>query len=322
MLESRSNWTDLIGGVGLEIAEVFDQGQEEYQPGISSVLIQTNGSGAQRNFTGKTGVGRIEQFDDGDSLPGGRRHKTYTTKVVYNNYGKYVDVTKNQIEDRDFDEALDEMRDLSIGANFSQDEAGMQLFNGGFSTTREVNGYKMTWYGDDVPHFSTKHPTTVPGQSSQSNASSNGIAFSDDNLETARLSMTLQQTDDGLPISSLGKESLVLPENLRKEGQVVTESELVSGSANNDINVYNGTTDMVVSKFLDNTNGGSDTAWYLVIPQRAKLYHEVRQSPRLEMEKNIKNKVVTFTVDARWANYARDWRRTWGSKGDGASYSS
>jgi len=193
MIESRGTWTDLVAGVGLEIAEVYDQGQEEYLPGISNLLITTTGTGAERNFTGKTGSGRIRKFDDGDDVPGTRRYKTYTTKVTYNNYGSFVEVTKNQITDRNFQAQLDEMKDLSVGANFSQDEAGMQLFNGGFATTTTKNGYELTWYGDGLPQFSTIHATTVPGGSTQSNASATSIAFGDDNLETGRLALTLQK---------------------------------------------------------------------------------------------------------------------------------
>lgn len=322
--ETRGTWTDLIAGVGLEIAEVFDQGQEEYQPGIGNVLQQPGASGAQESYTGKTGVGEIERFDDGEDVPGGNRYRSYTTTVVWNNYGKYLDVTKNLIEDRDFQAELDEMKDLSIGANFSQDKSGMQLFNGGFATTRDVNNYRMTWYGDGVPWFSTVHPTQVPGGSTQSNASSTGITFTHDNLETAHVALVEQQTDDGLPIMTLGKPMVVLPPALQKEGIEITESELDPETANNAINVYRSGmgTDMAVSLFLAATNGGSNTAWSLLIPQRAKATHQVRQPVRLERDVNIKNKVVTFTVDARWANAVKDWRRSWGSKGDGASYSS
>ncbi|NHZ84543.1 MAG: hypothetical protein GWP19_01510 [Planctomycetia bacterium] len=323
MAESRGTWTDLVGGVGLEIAEVFDQGQEQYIPGISNLLIKTNGEGAQRNFTGKTGAGRLKQFDDGDNIKETRRYKTYTTQVEYTNYAEYIEVTKNQIQDRDFSSELDEMKDLSISANFSQDEAGMQLFNGGYATTTAVNGYTMTWYGDGVPQFSTKHPTPVPGQSVQSNASSTGIKFGDTNLETARVALTLQKTDDNIPTSLLGKMTIVLPFHLDKTGQVITGSTLTPEDANNSINIYKGGgTDMITSPFLDSTYGGSDTAWSIIVPQRAKLYHEIRQTASLEQETNIKNKMVTFTVDARWANYSKDWRRSWGSKGDLASYSS
>lgn len=325
-METRGTWGDLIAGVGLQIAEVFNQAQEEYRPGIFALLNRVSGTGAERNVTGKTGVGELARFEDADSLPGGRRYKTYNTEIVYNNYGRFVDVSKNAIEDRDFAGELDEMRDLSMGANYSQDKSGMQLFNGGFATTVDVNGYRMSWYGDGEPLFSTVHSTVVPGGSSQSNASSTGIPFNNDNLEVAYLNLIEQQTDDGMAISLLGKPTLVLPPALNKEGLVVTESVLESSSAQNAINVYkNGTpVDMVMSVHLSGATGlgGSNTAWFLVVPGRHRLNHEVRQEPRLESEVNIKNKVATFTVDARWANSATDWRRTFGSKGAGAAYSS
>lgn len=322
MYETRGNWTDLIAGVGLQMAEVFDQGQEEYLPGIGYVLQTSTGVGAQRNFSGKTGIGEIAYFDDGDDVPGGKRYKTYTTKVMYNNYGKFIDVTANTIEDRDFDSELDEMKDLSTGANFSQDKSGMQLFNGGFATTVTVNGYKMSWYGDGVAWFSTVHPTVVPGASTNSNASSTGIKFSHDNLEIARIALKEQHTDDGLPLALLGKETIVLPPKLERAGREETESTLVPETANNAINVFKGTTDMTVSLFLSAVNGGSDTAWFMTVPERTKSYHEIRKSPKLESDVSIKNKVVTFTVDSRWADYVKDWRRSWGSKGDLATYSS
>lgn len=321
-METRGTWTDLIAGVGLEISEVFDQGQEEYTPGINQVLIQTTGAGAQRHFTGKTGLGRLTMFDEGDDITVKRRYKTYETHVAYNFYGEAIQVTKAEIEDRNFEAQLDEMKDLSVAANFSQDESGMQLFNGGFATTTTVNGYKLTFYGDAKPTFSTVHPTVVPGGSTQSNASSTSIAFGHDNLETAKVAMTLQQTDDGIPMAMAGKPTLVVPMNLEREAREETESALDPENANNAINVHKGTTNVVSSMFLDSTNGGSNTAWFLIVPGRTKFYHEVRQAPELETDVDILSKNATFTIDARWANYVKDYRRSWGSKGDLTTYSS
>lgn len=321
-METRGIWTDLIAGVGLQIAEVFDQGQEEYLPGIGNLLTVSTGVGAQRNFTGKTGVGELTKFNEGDNISSGRRYKTYTTKVNYNDYGRYVEVTKNTIEDREFSAELDEMKDLSIAANYSQDKSGVQLFNGGFATTTSVNGYEMSFYGDGKPTYSTVHPTVVPGESTQSNASSTGIIFSHDNLETGKLALNDQKTDDGIAMALMGKPMLVLPPALEREGREETESTLDPETANNAINVFRGAFDMASSLHLSASNGGSDTAWFIVVPGRDKQYHEVRQAARLESDVNIKNKSVTFTVDARWADYVKDWRRKWASKGDLAAYSS
>src|SRR3990167_10073667 len=167
-MENRQKWTDLIPDTGLRIAEVYDQGDELYQPGIFSVLKKTSTVKAQENYTGKTGFGKVTQFEDGDNVPTIERFKTYTTDVVIRNYGGAVEVTKNLIEDRDFESELNEMKDMSRSVNYAMDESGVQLFNGGFATTMAVNGYDMFWYGDGEPQYSTVHSTTVTGGSTQS----------------------------------------------------------------------------------------------------------------------------------------------------------
>lgn len=322
-MENRGTWTDLIAGVGLEIAEVFDLGQEQYIVGIGNVLTTTTGAGAERNFTGKTGLGELYEFTEGDDVPLRRRYKTYTTKVTYNGYGNGIQVTKYNLEDRDFDAQLDEMKDMSIAANFAQDKSGLQLFNGGFSTTAKVNGYTMTFYADGVPTYSTVHPTVVPGGSTQSNASSTSISFGHDSLETAHIALIEQKTDDGLPLALLGKPRLVVAPSLSREAREETESALDPETANNAINVFTGgVIDVATSTHLAASNGGSDTAWFLIVPGRDKQCHEVRQAPQLESDVDILSKTATFTVDARWADYVKDWRRKYGSKGDLTTYSS
>lgn len=321
-MESRSNWTDLIPDVGLKIAEVFDQGDELYSSGIGSLLHMKDGEGAQKNYTGKTGFGRLKKFADGEDIPAASRYKTYTTKVIYNNYGEYVSVTANQISDRDFESELNEMKDLSRAANESVDVSGAQLFNGAFATTTTVNGFEMSWYGDGKPLCSTIHPTVVPGGSTQSNASSTGIVLTHDNLETGKLALNLQQTDNGLPLTLAGRMTLVTSLNNEKEALEIANSDGQPQNANNAINVFKGKVDVVTSPYFDTTNGGLNSQWFLTNQARHKLYHETRQEKVLNQDTNILNKVVTFTVDARWADCALEWKGVWGSKGNLGTYSS
>lgn len=321
-MESRATWGDLIPDVGLKIAELYDQGNDLYSPGVAGIMHVTAGEGAQKNYTGKTPAGVLKKFAEGDAVPSTVRTKTYTTKVVYNNYGESLQVTKNQIEDRDFGSDLDEMKDFSKMANYSIDESSMQLFNGGFATTVAVNGYDMTWYGDGNPQFSTVHATPVVGGSTQSNASSTGIILSHANYETGRLALQLQQTDNGLAMAFTGKNTLVVPAILEKKAKETIDSDLTPESGNNALNFFKGSADILTTVFLDSANGGSNTAWFIVKTGDHKLYFEERQAKRLEKAVDILTKTVTFTVDARWANYSKEWKGTWGSKGDLASYSS
>ena len=80
--------------------------------------------------------------------------------------------------------------------------------------------------------------------------------------------------------------------------------------------------DVVSTIFLDTVNGGLNSQWFLVNEAMSKLNFVSRQDKRLNSQVSIRNKVVTYTVDARWSVVAKDWRGVWGSKGDLAAYSS
>lgn len=322
MSDTRGNWSNQIPDVGLKLAEFFDQGQMLYTPGIHMILTKTTGAGAQKNYEGKTSAGELKLTAEGDDAKSNNRYLTYLTQVAYNKYTGSLEVTEEMLEDRDFDSSFNEAMELGRVANFSMDKAGMQLFNGGFATTTSVNGYVMTWYGDAKPNYSTVHPTKVPGASTQSNASSTGIKFSHDNLETANIALIEQALDDGSPMGSNGKPMIVIPPALQREAREETESELDPTSANNAINVWRGTMDMTSSLFLSGTFGGSNTAWFLVTPGMDKQYFEVRKSPTLELDKAVRSGTTVFVTKGRWANWVGDWRGKYGSKGDLATYSS
>jgi len=321
MIETRAKWGELIKGVGLQILECIDLGMELYQPGISNLLsLETSDSG-QKHFTGKVSENRITRKDEGEDSEELNRYKTYVTTVDYTAYAAKIEVTRENLMDRDFSSQLDEATDIGRASNFSQDEAGLQLFNGGFDTRKDsIKGYRFQYYNDTVPTFSVQHPTVVPGQSSQSNASSTSMVLSDANLETARIALRKQMTDAGGPLTMGGRESIVAPMALEKTSQVITGSELLPGSANNDINIYQGTVGVVSSVLLDAIHGGSDTAWYLVVPGATKFVHDVREgmSPWTEVDED--KKTLTVGIYGRWANYTKDWRRAWGSKGTAATY--
>lgn len=295
---------------------------ELYTPGIFSLLKPETSSVGQKSFTGKVSENRITRKDEGESADELGRYKTYVTSVDYSAYSAKIEITRENIMDRDFSSQLDEAMDLGRAANFSQDEAGIQLLNGGFSTRKEaILGYRYQYYNDGVPTFSTLHPSVVPGQSTQSNASATGITLTDANLETARLALKRQMTDAGGPMIMGGRETLVVPPALEKSAVVITESEMVSGSDFNDINVYKGGVGVVSSILLDALHNGSNTAWYLMVPGATKFIHDTREGMQPWTKVDEDKKTLTVGVYGRWANYTKDWRRAWGSRGDGQAYS-
>lgn len=322
MIETRAKWGELIKGVGLQILEAMDQGSELYTPGISSLLMTESSDVGQKHFTGKVSENRITRKDEGEDANELNRFKTYVTSIDYTAYAAKIEVTRENLMDRDFSSQLDEAMDIGKASNFSQDEAGLQLFNGGFDTRKtEIKGYRYQYYNDGVPTFSVQHPSVVPGTSAQSNAHSNGATLTEANLETARLALRKQMTDAGGPLVMGGSETLVLPLALEKTGKIITESERVPGNDFNDINIYRGYVNMTTSVLLDAVHGGSDTAWFLIVPGATKMVHDVREAMQPWTEVDEDKKTLTVGIYGRWANYTKDWRRAWGSKGNGSAYS-
>jgi phage major head subunit gpT-like protein len=324
MIELRSKWGELISGAGLQILEAMDQGSELYTPGIFSILQTDSSDSAQKHFTGKVSENFVRQKEEAEDTKELSRYKTYVTSVDYTAYAAKVEVSRENLMDRDFSSVLDEATDIGRAMNFSIDESGVQLFNGGFDTRKtEITAgsgatYRYQYYNDAVPTFSVQHPTPVPGQSAQSNASATNIALTEANLETARLALRKQQTDAGGPMTMGGQETLILPLALEKEGRVITESEKVSGSEHNDINTYKGMVNMTTSVLFDAINGGSDTAWYLVVPGATRFVHDTREAASPWTEVDEDKKTLTVGMYARWGNYTKDYRRSWASKGTGS----
>ena len=151
MIETRAKWGEIIRGTGLQILECIDQGAELYQPGISALLTMESSDVGQKNFTGKVSENRVTRKDEGEETDELNRYKTYVTSVDYTAYGAKVEVTRENLMDRDFSSQLDEATDIGRGYNFSIDESGIQLFNGGFTTRDEsIRGYRFQYYNDGV----------------------------------------------------------------------------------------------------------------------------------------------------------------------------
>lgn len=321
MADLRTNFGLLIKGVSAKASEVFDQAAEVYSVSTPAFFKTRTDDGQQYNVSGLTGAGLLAKRGEQSSYNTNRRYKTYDTNYAHTTYSMRLELSMEQLQDRDFDGIFDESRQQRIAAEFFRQRALFQVFNGAFATTTSVNGVDLTLYGDGVPLCSTVHPR-VDGGATQSNASSTGIVLNEANLETARIALAKQLLDDGTPIRNLGKLTLVVPVDLEKTAKIITGSTLRSGTANNDINIYNGgSIDVVSTHLLSSVNGGSNTAWFVVAENASHLLNINRLSPQL-VSSRADHGGMFFDIDTRLSVGHSHWIGVWGSKGDLASYSS
>lgn len=302
--------------------DVYDQTVSDYKAGYPEVFKVQSSTKERERFTGVAGPGNLVLKTESDNFTRAARLKTYNTEFIPVTYGKMIEITMEEMEDQDFKSKLDAARHLTRRGLTTKEQHVYMVFNNAFSTTDSNANFPIMRYGDGVPMCSTVHPRK-DGGTAQSNASATGIALSETNLNTARLAIIGQLEDDGTPTDTNGKFLLMVPPALEKLAMEIIKSDGKSGTANNDINFYRGANfDVAVSKYLGSTFGGSDTAWFLVMPEIAKLLIVDRKSLEARTSVDEDNLNVKYSVNARWACGYWDWRGIWGSKGDSAAYAS
>ena len=321
MAENQSSWGAAVRGVGVTFRDFFDQNVDSLVAGWDPVVATVTDDGAQATFSGKTGAGTLTRFSEGASIPKKSRFKLFDTAFAHDQYGGQIEVSRKQLMNRDWNDAFNEFKDLSMSAQVTLSKAPAKIFNGRFATTTAVNGIKITIYNDGKPLFSTIHPR-VDGGSSQSNASNTSIPLTENNLETARVALVEQVQDDGTPITVTGNIYLVVPTALEKAATIITGSELRSNTANNDLNFYEGGRyPVMASHWLGAANSGSDTAWFLVAPSISKLMLVKRAGPDLDQSVDKNTKSTLFDVILDLSVGSADWHGAYGSRGDNSGFS-
>jgi hypothetical protein len=329
-IETRATWGDLVKGLSARFAKVYNQADESYSlalndavatPGnkYTSMFKTLTSTQSKEKTVNKSGTGYLVLTPEGQAYASDSRIPGYQTSWVFQKFTNSVTVTEEEQDDTDYQEALDEFSDLTISGKETQDKNAFGLFNYAFTAQASVPAI-YSQYGDAKPMCSTIHPRK-DGGTAQSNASATGIALSEDNLETARVALQGQLSDNGKFMRvGTGKLVLLVPPKLEKLAVIITNGVKRSGTANNDINIYDGLMTVIATQWISAAAGGSDTAWFLIDPRVAKLVHWTRRSltPSRAIDNNTKN--ITFYVSARWTDGYADWRGIWGSAGALAAY--
>ncbi len=317
----------LIKGVAAKASEVFDEQGELAQVAVPSFFKVRSDDAAQYNVSGLSGPGVLSKRSEAGSYESGRRYKTFDTNYIHSTYSKELEVSMEQMQDRDFDSVWDEVKQLRKAADYWRQSAVFQVFNGGFVTTQLINGVDVTRYGDGLALLSTSHPRG-DGGTAQSNASSTSIPFNEANFETGLIALKKHLLDDGTPIRDLGRITVVVPTDLEKQAKIILQSTLRSNTANNDVNIYNdGSHGLVATHLLSSVTGraggatGSTTAWFVVAENLSKLQLVKRLDPALNTRRS-ENGGMKFDVDTRLSVGHSHWLGVWGSKGDNSAYSS
>ncbi len=331
-----------IKGLGPKVLEAFNQADQNYSLGIDSALgVETNKAtrlfkerstdGARETIITKTGLPYAEETTENGAYNNDERVSSYQVQLNPVKKTQGVTISEEFQSDRDADvqSKLDEMSDLKVAMMMTEDRDAFSILTHAFTAQASLPNH-LSFYADAVPFASTLHPikATTTSNTTQSNASATGLVLNETNLETGRQSLRTQTDDRDLIMNiGSGREIIVVPTDLEKTAMIITKSTKRNGTANNDMNIYDGIMTVISTKLIGTQNSingvaGTATNWFLFDANKSPLLFLNREGFKSRIWENNTNKDITVDGMMRYQVGNRDFRGMWASKGDGASYSS
>ena len=304
MTAIRGNFADELDPAVREI--FFDRYDQEPQvmPKIFNVLTSSKDS---EKDSATTGFGKLVQTSELGALDYEDPLKMYATSYTHLKYTKGFKVSQELVEDDQHNIISQMPKALAKSVVYTTEYWGASVLNNAFSTS-------YTSYGDALPLCSTSHER-ADGGTAQSNASGTEIVLSETNLETGRLALETALNDKG-EIVNFKANRLVIPIDLRKTAQILTESSMRPGTANNDVNIYDGVFEVIPWRYLSTA-----TYWFLQDSSNHLLQWFWRIRPEFKSDFNFDSDSALYKVRARFSYGWSDWRGVWGSTGEASTYS-
>jgi phage major head subunit gpT-like protein len=285
----------------------FDRYDQEPQMMPEVFNVESSDRDAETD-SATTGFGKLAETDELGALDYEDPVKMYRTVYTHKKYTKGFKVSQELVEDDQHNVISRMPKALAKSVVYTTEYYSASVLNNAFNTS-------YTSYGDSKPLASTSH-TRADGGTAQSNASSTGITLTEDNLETGRLALEKALNDKGEIVNFMA-DTLVIPIDLRKTAVILTDSSMRPGTANNDVNVYEGVFRVIPWRYITST-----TAWFLMDKSNHLLNWFWRIRPEFKSDYAFDSDAALYKVRVRFSYGWSDWRGVWGSAGDGSAYSS
>lgn len=322
-MENTSSFRDFLKGVRADFANVFDESQYDYHPFVG--VLKADGSidkpavslfetettdNIEEETTSVSGFSdpRYTDMDGGhvqyeDRMPG------YAKKITQKWYTKGVQVSYGVMKFRNYKKQLSEYKAmLKAGQKFKDKFAFLGVYgasaNAGFGI------------GDGVSLASTSHPRR-DGGAVQSNIVD--AAYSHSSQVSALESLGAMYDNKGSMITASGEKVIVLvPHTLHAEATVINKSEKLSGSPNNDVNIFEGNVYVISTALISSKSSleirpglvvsGDDAAAYVIDPGLHRARFLIGGDFRYDDTEDFDTKTFKATIDGFFGVGAEDWR--------------
>lgn len=221
-------------------------------PEVFKQITLSNSAHIEEVLSGGGGFWQVkgEENPVPQSSPRVANKATYTAETFANS----LQISKEFFDDNMHGTYEAMVRKFASNARSTRDRTAFGVFRGAFTTILTADG---------SPWISTTH-TTITGLT-VSNRITGNPALSPTALNSGIVQMLEMKSQDGIVMGEQPSVLVVAPAGYKNALEIVA-STLVSNSANNAVNVYSSTYNIMVfqSPYMGAANGGSDTAWFLL----------------------------------------------------------
>lgn len=210
---------------------------------------------------------RTESQDVPTAAPKVGNQQTFTVT----NYAQSVDITKNFFDDEQHGVYEKMVKDMAATGRITRDTNAFAIFRNAFTTALTNDGVALI----EDAHV------TLGGQTVDNELAA--ATLSETVLNNLVVALVEQKAQDGTVRGQMPK-TLLVPPKLFKLASEICDSELRSGTGNNDMNVYSSKygINVATTPYIGAAAGGSDTAYFLLGTNHS-ITRWVRQGVQTEL---------------------------------------
>ena len=305
MASYRSSFGDLLEP---GFKKIFDDAFKEMPLVFPQVMNVDSSTKQDEKFSGVSGFGLFNETAEGAQIVYDDPVQMYDVTLTHVKYTKGFKISEELYEDDQYNVMNKKPAQLARAARRTVETINANIWIKALDSSYADGG-------DSKGQCAVSHPRS-DGWSSLSNASATGITLTDANLETGLLDTRQQLDDRGMRIQVMPK-LLLTPIDLEKEANILVKSSGRPGTADNDVNVYQGKFKVIGWEYITN----NDTMWFLIDKAQAQVMWLWRIKPEFKQDTAFDSGMALFKSRFRGVAGWSDWRGVWGSLGDGNSYS-
>lgn len=298
-ITSGTHPKDLWPGVKAHFGHTYDEHNEEFSQIFD---IQSSDKSYEERVQYK-GLGLAPVKTEGASISFEDTQQGYTSRITNVTYGIGGIVTREAIEDGQYENLANRIADhIAFSIRQTQENVAANVLNR--FTNSSYTG------GDGVVLGSASHPEA---SGNQSNILSVAADLSEASLEDLLIQIMNAKDSKGLKISLMGKK-MVVPPGLAFEATRILNSDLRSGTANNDVNAVKNM-GMLADGISVNHYLSDADAWFIKTNAQDGLIYQTRRGVEFGKDNDFDTENAKMKGSIRFGVGWGDWRGVYGSTG-------